>query len=217
MNDLTPPLRRTRKPQKRAEATKRRLMDAAIKGFSALGYDGTTVVGLEQAAGVQRGVLAYHFGSKDALWRQAIDRLFARMEHDIQAVARAARALPDFDPLEVTVGGFVRFSAEVPELQRMIFHQSQHGGPRMEYLTDRHIKRVLKLLEGPMGHAMSAHDYYIYIGAVTAPFASPYEAKGVWNADQYTDEFLRTHTRLVADILRGMRRNAQAPWNSGPD
>ena len=206
MNALASEMARGRRPQKRAEETRQRLLEAGIKGFAAQGFDGATVVALEQAAGVQRGVLAYHFGTKDALWRAAIDHLFAMMERNVQAMAQASRVLPDFDPLTVMVGGFIRFNAEHPELQRIVLHQSQHGGARMDYLVEHHIRRLLIIVAGVSGHEMSVHDFYIYMGAVNAPFAWPYEGKAVWNVDTRSDEFLRQHTRLVVRILRELWR-----------
>ena len=53
--------------QKRAEETRERLLDAATELFAALGFDGVSARTIETHAGVQRGLIAYHFDTKEAL------------------------------------------------------------------------------------------------------------------------------------------------------
>lgn len=57
----------------RAEATRRRIVDAAGPMFVALGYRETTVTGLAKAAGVAVQTLYLSFGSKAAVLEAALD------------------------------------------------------------------------------------------------------------------------------------------------
>ena len=54
-----------------AEATRRKLVDAALLAFSTQGYDGSSTRNIETQAGTKRGLINYHFGSKKALWKAA--------------------------------------------------------------------------------------------------------------------------------------------------
>jgi AcrR family transcriptional regulator len=52
----------------RLEATRRRVLDGARRAFAAYGYEGATVVRLEEATGLSRGAIFHHFADKDALF-----------------------------------------------------------------------------------------------------------------------------------------------------
>ena len=51
-----------------AQATKQKLLRAALASFSTQGYAATSTRHIETAAGVKRGLINYHFSSKQALW-----------------------------------------------------------------------------------------------------------------------------------------------------
>src|ERR1700709_2715419 len=52
----------------RLAATRRRVLDGARRAFAANGYEGATVVRLEEATGLSRGAIFHHFRDKDALF-----------------------------------------------------------------------------------------------------------------------------------------------------
>ena len=68
-----------------AEATRRKLVDAALLAFSTQGYDGSSTRNIEMQAGIKRGLINYHFGSKKALWKAAAEHLMSITERDLSA------------------------------------------------------------------------------------------------------------------------------------
>jgi AcrR family transcriptional regulator len=52
----------------RLAATRSRVLDGARRAFAAHGYEGATVVRLEEATGLSRGAIFHHFADKDALF-----------------------------------------------------------------------------------------------------------------------------------------------------
>ncbi len=66
MSEDTPSLHkpRTRRLQKHAEVTSGKLIEAARRIFSEIGFDAIYVRDIENNAGVKRGLLAYHFTDK---------------------------------------------------------------------------------------------------------------------------------------------------------
>lgn len=63
--------------QVRAEATRQRLIDAAVGLFAERGYGETGLADILQRAGVTKGAFYYHFDSKDALAVAVIDHFQA--------------------------------------------------------------------------------------------------------------------------------------------
>ena len=60
-----------------AETSKKAILDAAEALFAEKGYDGTSLQEICDRAGVTRGLPNYFFGSKEELYRSALERTFA--------------------------------------------------------------------------------------------------------------------------------------------
>jgi AcrR family transcriptional regulator len=52
------------------------LLDAAIKAFAELGYDGTSLRAIADRAGIGFQLIAYYFGTKDKLWLAAVEAAY---------------------------------------------------------------------------------------------------------------------------------------------
>jgi AcrR family transcriptional regulator len=111
-----PPRRRTRAEQ--AAATRRRLIDAAARLFARNGYTASTVAAIGEEAGVSRGLVNFHFTTKEKLLHAVIEQLVAELEEGM---------FPDDeeeDPLAalaVLIGAHRRFLTERPERARLLF------------------------------------------------------------------------------------------------
>src|SRR5262249_25540351 len=62
----SPPRRRISRAERRAQ-----LLAVARQEFARAGYRGTTTLGIAQAAGVSEALVVQHFGTKEALFREA--------------------------------------------------------------------------------------------------------------------------------------------------
>src|SRR3954463_7838727 len=69
-----------------AERTREAILVAAEDCFARLGFDGTSLQQIGEAAGVARSTPAYFFGSKQALYEAVLARAVARAQ---EAMARA--------------------------------------------------------------------------------------------------------------------------------
>lgn len=106
------------------QATTRRLLEFAREEFAAQGYDGASVDRIAERAGLTKGAVYYHFGSKPGFFRAVFEQT------EIELVERIeARALSFEDPLEGVIRGcevFVDVAAD-PEFSRIILID----GPRV--------------------------------------------------------------------------------------
>ncbi|HEX6945197.1 MAG TPA: helix-turn-helix domain-containing protein, partial [Casimicrobiaceae bacterium] len=57
-----------------AAATRARILDVAIEQFLERWYDEVTLAGIARAAGVSQQTVVNHFGGKEALLEQAVER-----------------------------------------------------------------------------------------------------------------------------------------------
>jgi len=159
-----------------SEDTRERILAAALATFSERGFDGASTRQIAARAGVNLGLLQYHFGSKQDLWRAAVERAFAELRGGLEEVL-GAPALADERPrARRLVRGYVRFVARNPEFVRIMHDEGKRRGPRMRWLVDHHVKPLYEAFRGLLeraqrhgtlpAHVDALHFHYVLIGAV---------------------------------------------------
>ncbi len=113
-----------------------RILAAAIRSFSEAGYEGTTTAGVARDARVTQPLVHHHFGSKEGLWRAAMDLLFSNVSRVVAIPADVSAQ----DRLVVVAERFVRFVAEHPEITRIVAREGAAPSPRLTYLVDRYLR-----------------------------------------------------------------------------
>jgi len=76
----------------RGEDTRRRILEAAVEVFAAEGYEGASTRHLAERAGINLPAIQYYFGSKDGLYRAAIDYVIQEIEAHFAPIAAPVRA-----------------------------------------------------------------------------------------------------------------------------
>jgi AcrR family transcriptional regulator len=113
---------------RRGTETRRRLLDAAEKMFSELGYHDASIVKITEEAGVAQGTFYLYFGSKQDIFEDVVVDLNRRVRHAVNEEAEKGK-----DRLERELLGFqayFRFTAEHPALYRVI-RQAEFVSPRI--------------------------------------------------------------------------------------
>src|SRR5258708_1407439 len=83
----------------RGEDTRRRILDTAIEVFAAVGYEAASTRALAERAGVNLPAIPYYFGSKEGLYRAAIEQIVRGIDHRMAPVAdRVSAALAAGEP-----------------------------------------------------------------------------------------------------------------------
>jgi AcrR family transcriptional regulator len=120
----------------RGEDTRRRILEAAVEVFATEGYEGASTRHLAERAGINLPAIQYYFGSKDGLYRAAIDYIVQEIEaHFAPVVApvRAALAREDAAPADLLealcamLEAFVALVAGGPALEsrRLLFARAE--------------------------------------------------------------------------------------------
>lgn len=183
---------------------------AALRSFADRGYDGTSVRELNQALGVSHNLINRRFGSKERLWRAAVDRWFGEL---VDVLAPAANLAGTGDPLERLrefVVIFIEANARRPEIVRLMNVEASIGGPRLNYIFERFIAPVLipaatlasKLeAEGKLRPVPVGTLFFLIAHGATAPAAHRPLAALVGIADPTDPATVRAHARAVAELL----------------
>jgi TetR/AcrR family transcriptional regulator len=107
-----------RKRARDPEASRRRLLDAGVRLFSARGLDGGSVSMIAKTARINRRMLYHYFGSKDGLYRASIRHVYQQLSS--MEVDLADMLLPAEELLARLIRAYYEFMASHPEHVRML-------------------------------------------------------------------------------------------------
>ena len=209
MSDLTAPIRSVRSS---ADGTRERILAAALDLFSERSFEGATTREIAAGAGVTQPLLNYHFRSKDELWRAAVDGLFDELTAALSTRTDGLRGVDELTVMRLLVREFILFSAEHPQVHRIITQECKTDGPRMDWLVERHIRplyqatarRLQGLVEaGLVADVPVEHLYYIITGAGPTMFVLGPECRRLTGVDPTDPAVAEAHADAVCRLLFG--------------
>lgn len=159
------------------------ILGAAATEFAMHGFDGASTRRIAERAGVFQAQLGYHAGSKLDLWKATVDRLFDRLREALDVTGSLDGDAPVADPVDAfssLVRAHVEYTAQHPELQRIMSQEATGDNERVAYLLDRHVRPMFSLLElvwdevrgsGKAAEVDAAWVFMVMIGLGPLPFA----------------------------------------------
>jgi AcrR family transcriptional regulator len=203
----------TRASREQETSTREHLLDVALQAFAELGYDGASTRIIAARAGVNQGLIPYYFGTKEKLWREAVDRAFATLRSELEVVLEEGEVTSR--PMERMIRRLVRFVARRPEFARLMSEEGKREGPRMRWIVDRHVRPMHAATLELVGRAQGEHPalvgldpvhlYYILVGAVTQLFHQGPEFRRLSGLDPSDDAVIDAHADALVQVFLGSR------------
>jgi len=204
-NERTRAAERTRD----AERTKEAILVAAEDRFARLGFDGTSLQQIGEAAGVARSTPAYFFRSKEALYDAVLARAVARAQ---EAMARAyAEEHEDRsaeDAVESYVGAFLDFLGHDQNFVRLIQREALADGSRVAEFFGRSVEEGVAAL-GPAAEkaGISPERLILDLAAICwYPFAHEHTLMPALGMKARDPAFLDEQKRHLGELVRAMTR-----------
>lgn len=138
---------------KAAKVSRERILEAALGEFAENGYEGATTASVARRVSVTQPLIHYHFGSKEALWRSAVELAFSRMRSVLQGVEEDVEHIQPSQTVAVLIRRFVYFNAQHPEVARLILSESGTPGSRLRWMAEQHIRPLFRQLEELLSNA----------------------------------------------------------------
>jgi TetR/AcrR family transcriptional regulator len=196
-----------------ANDTPERILAAALKSFSEKGFEGARTRDIAARADVTLGLLQYHFGTKDELWKAAVERAFEDLEAGIERIVADSSGLDERTLLGKMIRAHVRFVAEHTAFIRIMHDEGKGTGPRSRWLTDQYVRplfnRVTPLFATAQQNGIllrgadPAHFVYALLGATGMIFHQAEECKRVTGIDPATPAAIETHCRVIESLFLG--------------
>ncbi|MFC7739173.1 TetR family transcriptional regulator [Roseomonas sp. GCM10028921] len=114
----------------RAEATRRRILDAALTEFAAHGLAGARVDEIAARAGANKRMLYAYFGNKEELWVAVLEAAYAHKRAEERALQ--VDGLPPTEAMARLVRFNLRYTARHPEFVALLNQENLH---RAAYLA----------------------------------------------------------------------------------
>jgi TetR/AcrR family transcriptional regulator len=194
----------------RTEATKGRIIDAAIQAFARDGFEGASTRQIAALAGENQGLITYHFGNKETLWKESVDVLLGGFR---DAFLARAEMLSDADPrsrLRLLIYFFVRYSAEHPDQMRLMVQEGKAESARTEWLVEHHLRPLYVLFgslvceaqeAGVLPDAPVVHLFYTLIGATSLIFAHAPECRALMGSDPTEEPMVEAHAETICRLI----------------
>ena len=205
------PRRLARAPRSRSqqrEATRERIVEAALAAFAEKGFRGASTRDIARRARTNQGLITYHFRSKDELWRAAADRIFGMLQKSVGERVGALASDDAGERARETIRAYVRFAAAHPELFRLMVDEGKNSDTRMKWLVDTHLKPRYEQFMRPRGAriagidaALLPHAYYVMAGAGSLIFAVAPECRRLTGLDPESEEAVEAHADFVARLM----------------
>ncbi len=193
----------------KSEVTRQKLLEAGIRLFAENGYDATSTRTVQTAAGVQRNLITYHFGSKEAFWKACMFELFGRLgEVMVPAITQSADIEPK-ERIRFLVRRYIRASAAHPETTRIMFDEGRCNDWRLAFLVDNFVRGFFETVAelhvtGSRTGAIPAISvmqfYYVLVGGACI-FAMAPECRLLSGDDPFTEEAIDAQANAIATLL----------------
>lgn len=199
------------------EATRASILAAARIEFAARGLEGARVDQIATRAKVNKQLVYYYFGSKDDLYRAALEATYA----EIRALERELdlTALPPAEAMERLICFSLDYLNEHRDFIRMLADENAHGAAHVRSSESalRTNSPLLNLIaetldrgaaQGIFRSGVDPLELYVSIAGMTFfYFANGLTMSAIFGRDLARKESIESYRRhIVALILNGLRR-----------
>jgi len=205
-----------RRPGPATDDSRQRIFAAAANEFAARGFAGASVDRIAAAAGFNKAMIYYHFGSKAVLYRDILRDMFDAVGAAVAAAA-ASSAAPA-DKIRQFIDAFATEAEARPLFPPIWFREIAEGGRHLDDATLGVMARVVKSLgaiieEGVRAGVFQPISTLVVHAGIVAPlllyFASAglrrrLERIGVRGVGQIQREHIVAHVqRMTVALLEG--------------
>jgi AcrR family transcriptional regulator len=190
------------------------ILDKALGMFATVGYDGMSLRTLNRELGVSHNLIYQRFGTKEELWRSAVDYGFGRLMRHMQGLFDPIISDP-LEQLRLAVYRFVVYSADHPELVALMNIEGRQETDRLAYIYDTYIELIFKDVARLLAHLAERGIirpiplrtfHFLLAHGATAPHALLPLATKFDPASPCEPAAIEEHARLVSTIVvEGLR------------
>jgi len=202
------------------EVPAERLLDAAVSLFAQHGFDAVSTGAVATAAGLTQSMVHYHFGTKEKLWKAAVEHLMHARGNMFSLNLEDLRDVDDLSRLKVMLRRFISANAADPDLTRILIHEGMNDSPRLKWLAKRYMVRgyatfnaaIESAIESGVVRRLPVRDVTnIIVGACVLTFTLSRLLKEVYGELPTSAEAVTSLSDTLLEVLfKGLEARPQA-------
>jgi TetR/AcrR family transcriptional regulator len=201
-----------------ADRSRQTILDAAERLFADLGFEAVTMERIGREAGLSRGAPGYFFGSKVALYRAVLQRMFEATEQMVGETNQQLTALPDGDldrALEIIVENLLEFLYERPTFLTLVQREALRRSGVMEG-TRAHLTllRITLSIADKLDWTSAATNpqqlLLTLLGLCWFPLANPPLVRDL--GSNFDRKFVEARKQHVVALLKAGLQNGRRAW-----
>ena len=195
------------------------ILAVALKQFATLGYEGASLRTINRELGVSHNLIYQRFGTKEDLWRAAVDYGFGGLVNELQAVFDPTISEP-LEQLRLAIRKFLIYSAAHPELLALMNNEGRQDTERLRYIfttyTEPSQVQVVRLLdhlaeEGVIRRISHRSFFFLVTHGGAAPFSLVPLAKLLDPTSPNDPAAIEEQANIVSTVLIEGLRVSSAP------
>jgi AcrR family transcriptional regulator len=187
-----------------------RILDAALSLFAMRGFEGVSTTQIAKAAGITQPLIHYHFKNKEALWKAAVNRVFATLHEQFTAQVVKLPQQNKKGFLVEVIRNYVAFSARHPEFNQLLLREGTQPSERLNWLVETWLRPALEpfydvYLEGASDGWLKVLPFPQLVFAVAAAAGSFFSlaplANAMYRVDARNPEEALRQSDTVVDLV----------------
>jgi len=119
----------------RKKPAKDAILDAAVILFARLGFEGASFSEITDLCGAKRPLILYHYGTKEDLWRLAVESVSRRFDEEMKARLVIDDDASDETKMRASMTAFIDTLVAVPEFGQILLREGTTPGPRLDWIA----------------------------------------------------------------------------------
>jgi len=123
-----------------------KILESALVEFAKNGFQGTSLSQIASGAKTQKQLITHHFGTKEKLWREVVNRELKDGVELLKEVKETASKKDAETAIRQFIHDYIHWCARKKAFHRIIVFDSQADNPRFQWYTENHFKPSHKVM-----------------------------------------------------------------------
>lgn len=200
------------------EVPAERLIQAAVSLFAQHGFDAVSTGAIASAAGLTQSMVHYHFGTKEKLWKAAVEHIMHVRGNKFSMNMEDLRDVDSLARLKIMLRRFISANAADPDLTRILIHEGMNDSPRLKWIAKRYMIRGYKAFDDAIEAAIASgavrplpvrNVTNILVGACILTFTLSRLLKEVYGEEPTSAEAISSYSDTLLEVLfKGLETKA---------
>ena len=153
------------------------ILESALTHFARNGFQGTSLSQIAAGAETQKQLITHHFGTKDNLWREVVNRELNDGIELLQNVKTTALEIDAEAAIRQFIHEYIHWCSRKKAFHRLIIFDSQADNPRFKWYTENHFTPSHKVMttliakaqkQGTVGGGEPDRIYFTFMNMINS-------------------------------------------------